>query len=437
METYVITKAFPGHKPGAEAQFDPADVESYVKDGSLVKKDAAASAEVETELDATVDAMADRFLAKFAKTVNAKSKSAPFNMSAVDGLNNHAEVKEEGSAGEILQAIGWASAASFGSFYQKGIDLLTNKYGANGFGAVTHSKSFDRDFSASTRMDGGGGNQAKSKAVQQESQGTAGGFAVAPQFAETFFELLYPKSTLISEVVRRTVTGLDYYEPTWDYSLGGSGKDPYLAGMNGGWLPENAPFNLTTAAMNQFHLKMNLFGAINQVTRQLLYDAPRLQSVLMEKFAQVAAFYLTAAIFSGDGEGKPKGFTLAPCASATNRTGSPTVGDLLNDLASVFAKRLTDEGSTSRLFWMISPSFEKQLILLTDKSSKVVFLPNFPGTSGGPATARVPMLLFGAWPVLGFMGLDILLVWWLFKRSYLDARRSETLVLTEFANKAK
>ena len=43
----------------------------------------------------------------------------------------------------------------------------------------------------------------------------------------------------------------------------------------------------------------------------------------------------------------------------------------------------------------------------------------------------LPMLLFGAWPVLGFMGLDIWLLWWLFKRSYLDARRSETLLLTE------
>lgn len=41
------------------------------------------------------------------------------------------------------------------------------------------------------------------------------------------------------------------------------------------------------------------------------------------------------------------------------------------------------------------------------------------------------MLAVGAWPVLGFMGLDIWLLWWLFKRSFLDARRSETLVLTD------
>jgi len=39
--------------------------------------------------------------------------------------------------------------------------------------------------------------------------------------------------------------------------------------------------------------------------------------------------------------------------------------------------------------------------------------------------------LMGAWPVFGFMGLDVWLLWYLFQRSYLDARRSETLVLTD------
>ena len=43
----------------------------------------------------------------------------------------------------------------------------------------------------------------------------------------------------------------------------------------------------------------------------------------------------------------------------------------------------------------------------------------------------IPMLILGAWPVFGFMGLDVWLLWFLFKRSYLDARRSETLLLTD------
>jgi len=43
----------------------------------------------------------------------------------------------------------------------------------------------------------------------------------------------------------------------------------------------------------------------------------------------------------------------------------------------------------------------------------------------------VPMYLLGAWPVAGFLGLDVALLWFLFQRSYVDARRSESLVLTD------
>jgi uncharacterized membrane protein len=54
---------------------------------------------------------------------------------------------------------------------------------------------------------------------------------------------------------------------------------------------------------------------------------------------------------------------------------------------------------------------------------------------GGAIAANLviglPLFLMGAWPVFGFMGLDVFLLWWLFKRSYLDARRTETLLLTD------
>ena len=43
----------------------------------------------------------------------------------------------------------------------------------------------------------------------------------------------------------------------------------------------------------------------------------------------------------------------------------------------------------------------------------------------------LPMYLLGAWPVLGFAGLDVALLWWLFHRNYADARRSETLEMTD------
>ncbi len=53
------------------------------------------------------------------------------------------------------------------------------------------------------------------------------------------------------------------------------------------------------------------------------------------------------------------------------------------------------------------------------------------GAIGANLVIGLPLFVMGAWPVFGFMGLDVFLLWWLFKRSYLDARRSETLLLTD------
>src|SRR5580698_8516300 len=43
----------------------------------------------------------------------------------------------------------------------------------------------------------------------------------------------------------------------------------------------------------------------------------------------------------------------------------------------------------------------------------------------------LPLYFLGAWPVVGFMGIDVMLLWWFFQRNYFDARRRETLTLTD------
>lgn len=39
-------------------------------------------------------------------------------------------------------------------------------------------------------------------------------------------------------------------------------------------------------------------------------------------------------------------------------------------------------------------------------------------------------LLMGAWPVMGFFGLDVALIYWAFKRNYYDGRAAETIEVT-------
>jgi uncharacterized membrane protein len=38
-------------------------------------------------------------------------------------------------------------------------------------------------------------------------------------------------------------------------------------------------------------------------------------------------------------------------------------------------------------------------------------------------------LVAGAWPITGFMGLDVLLVWWAFRANFADGRRAERIVV--------
>jgi uncharacterized membrane protein len=40
-------------------------------------------------------------------------------------------------------------------------------------------------------------------------------------------------------------------------------------------------------------------------------------------------------------------------------------------------------------------------------------------------------LVSGAWPITGFMGLDVLLVWWAFRANFADARRAERIVIQD------
>lgn len=51
----------------------------------------------------------------------------------------------------------------------------------------------------------------------------------------------------------------------------------------------------------------------------------------------------------------------------------------------------------------------------------------------GAISLGVGILFFtiGAWPVLGFMGLDVFLVWFAFKRNFRDADRAEHIEVTE------
>ena len=42
-----------------------------------------------------------------------------------------------------------------------------------------------------------------------------------------------------------------------------------------------------------------------------------------------------------------------------------------------------------------------------------------------------PFMAIGAWPVAGFAGLDVLIIWWAFRANFADARKMERISITE------
>lgn len=40
-------------------------------------------------------------------------------------------------------------------------------------------------------------------------------------------------------------------------------------------------------------------------------------------------------------------------------------------------------------------------------------------------------MAIGAWPVAGFAGLDVLLIWWAFRANFADARQMERIIVTD------
>lgn len=50
--------------------------------------------------------------------------------------------------------------------------------------------------------------------------------------------------------------------------------------------------------------------------------------------------------------------------------------------------------------------------------------------AGAAFVISIPFLVLGAWPVVGFMGLDVALFWWAFRANFRAARACEDVVVT-------
>lgn len=385
-----------GLSAGAEADWPDSDVQHLVDAGKLVRKSPTSQAEADKSFSSAMDGLAETILEKVVSGITEKARTTGrLNLTVPEKAT--AEPKEEKSLAEYLWAMaGQAQTVDMGKSVHCR-HLLTKKYECQ----INHKFGQEWEQAVSkgaggfgTAQTGGLGGAVEKASVQVESVGALGGFTVPVEYSREFFKLAAPMSIFLPRVKRYTMTGRQLMIPALDYSLGGSGKSPYLGGMNAVWTGENVGFTQQNAQVRQIELSANLLAGYTQSSRTLLADsAVALEQVLTNLFAQAIAYNVDYAIFTGDGNNKPKGMVTSGACYNTTRGTWATAGVLLNNLAEADSHLIPEvEGEA---IWIVPPSFKQNLYPMADASGRVVFLPNFPGTEGGPATVRPRMAVFG------------------------------------------
>lgn len=396
METFVVLQPCLNHKAGDEVQYNPGDVEHFVSTGKLQKKSAKDMAEADKNLGSVSDKIAENVFAKVVSKLS-KLETTGSGLTIPTDFASHAEAKENQSFADWL----WCAA---GSVQTKEIgkrqfcdDRIRNKY---------HTKSaegFDQRYNEAISKGAGGyghttsadGRQVVEKAsVQQESIGAIGGFTVPIQYSTELFQLATPMSLFLGRCKRYTMTGKQLLVPAIDYSLGGSGASPYLGGMSAAWVAENVGFTQESAKVRQIEFNANMLAGYTQSSRTLLADSSiALGQALTGLMAQAIAFNCDYTFFKGTGNAQPKGMTVSSACKTFTRGTWATAGLLLADLALADSYLIPElEGEA---IWVVPPSFKSKLYTLNDASSRVVFLPNFPNATQGPAGIRPKMAVFG------------------------------------------
>lgn len=150
------------------------------------------------------------------------------------------------------------------------------------------------------------------KAIQgmSEAIGADGGFTVLPEFNTKIFERVYSN---------------DIVSATDSYTVGGNNMT-FLAnsetsrvdgqrhgGLRGYWTGEGNPITASKPTVREVQLKLQKVAVVVFLTDELISDsAQALEQYVTRKASEEFNFVIGAALFRGDGVGKPLGILNAP-----------------------------------------------------------------------------------------------------------------------------
>ncbi|MDA2937031.1 phage major capsid protein [Acidobacteria bacterium AH-259-A15] len=184
-----------------------------------------------------------------------------------------------------------------------------------------------------------------------ESIPSQGGFMIQPTFSSELLTNAFETGILASRV--RTIplgansNGLKINAINETSRADGS----RWGGIRAYWLDEGATKTKSKPAFRQMNLTLNKLIGLVYATDELVEDATALEAVIREGFGQEFGFQLDAAIFSGDGSGKPQGFTGSNALITVNKeTGQAANTVVFENITKMYARMWPP--SAQRAVWL-------------------------------------------------------------------------------------
>jgi HK97 family phage major capsid protein len=196
-----------------------------------------------------------------------------------------------------------------------------------------------------------------------------GGFLVQQDQSNTIWELMHPVGSLLARFNAIPVSGNGLVIPAIDETSRADGSR--YGGIRGYWLGEGGTYTASKPSFRTIDLKLNKITALAVATDELLEDARALESYLMSKVPEELRFQVEAAIFLGDGVGKPLGILSHPSMISAVRTDAGEIDPL--DIGRMWAARWQ---GVNDYVWLASPTIFPQLMNMSIGNMPVYIPPS-------------------------------------------------------------
>jgi HK97 family phage major capsid protein len=232
---------------------------------------------------------------------------------------------------------------------------------------------------------------------QNEAVGSEGGFLVEQELAQGLVRRTIDSSMLLSRLRTRPVgaraNGVRFNTLKENSRADGSRH----GGVLGYWVAEAGQIDVTKMEFEARELRLKKVAAMVAAAQEMLDDAAFLEAEISDLVPEELRWQVEAAVFAGDGVGKPLGFRQVPAYIEVAKEGSQVADTVVAENVAKMWGRMPARAYATAI-WVVDQSVLPQLPLLKI-GDMPVWQPNFAESPQGTILGRPILVSEQAEPV--------------------------------------